>query len=76
MSKSAAMDVGKSKRGTMGLTFTMLTKTNYTTWAIKMKVSIQAHGVWEAVEPSDPNAMVEDITYKIAFAMIYQSIPE
>ncbi|KAL8102842.1 hypothetical protein AgCh_027386 [Apium graveolens] len=38
----------------------MLTKTNYTAWAIKMKVFMQAHGVWDAIEPKDPKATVEE----------------
>ena len=74
MTKTVAMDAGKSKGGTMGLTYPMLTKTNYTAWAMKMKVFMQAHGVWEVVEPSDPKAIVEDRTDKVALAIIYQSI--
>lgn len=60
----------------MGLTYPMLSKTNYTAWAMKMKVFMQAHGVWEAVEPSDPKAVAEERTDKVALAMIYPSIPE
>ena len=37
---------------------------------------MQAHGVWGAVEPVDPKAVVEDRTDKIALAAIYQGIPE
>lgn len=54
----------------------MLTKTNYTTWALKMKVFMQAHGVWEAVEQKDQKVTIEDRTDKIAMAAIYQAIPE
>lgn len=75
MSKQA-MDVGKSKGGNMGLSYPMLTKTNYTTWSLKIKVLMQAHGVWEAIESSDPKVAVDDRTDKVALAMIYQSIPE
>ena len=71
------MDVGKGKGGSMGLSYPMLTKTNYTVWAMKMKVLMQAHGVWEAVEQAGPNATaVEERVDKVAMAMIYQSIPE
>ncbi|XP_074352568.1 uncharacterized protein LOC141691708 [Apium graveolens] len=41
----------------------MLTKTNYTAWALKMKVFMQAHGVWDAIEPKetkDGKSIVED----------------
>ena len=54
----------------------MLTKTNYTIWAMKMKVFMQAHGVWEAVEPKDPKATVEEKTDKRALAIIYQGIAD
>ena len=38
----------------------MITKTNYTAWAMKMKVFLQAYNVWEAVEPNDPKAVIDD----------------
>lgn len=37
---------------------------------------MQAHGVWEAVEQTDPKATVEDKVDKVALAKIYQSVPE
>lgn len=60
----------------MGLSYPMLTKSNYTAWALKMRVFMQAHGVWEAIEPTDPKATIDERTDKIALAMIYQGIPE
>ena len=50
------MDANKGKEGTYGLSYPMLTKANYTVWAVKMKVFMQAHGVWEAIEHKDPKA--------------------
>lgn len=41
-----------------------------------MMVFMQAHGVCEAVEPSDPKAAIDEKKDKIALAMIYQGIPE
>ncbi|XP_074342749.1 uncharacterized protein LOC141680417 [Apium graveolens] len=70
------MDVGKSKGGTMGLTYPMLIKMNYTAWSLKMKAFMEAHGVWDAVEPSNPKGTADERTDKIALVMIYQSIPE
>lgn len=83
------MEANKSKGGSFGLSYSMLTKGNYTAWSLKMTVMMQAHGVWEVVEPSDPKAVVEAKTdkvdpkavvdahkEKIALAMIYQGIPE
>ncbi|XP_074373654.1 uncharacterized protein LOC141714003 [Apium graveolens] len=54
----------------------MLTKGNYTAWAMKMRVYMQAYGVWEAIEPKDPKASVEDRQDKMALVTIYQAIPE
>ncbi|KAL8154922.1 hypothetical protein AgCh_000326 [Apium graveolens] len=51
-------------------------KGNYTAWALKMKVYMQAHGVWIAIESDDPKLPIEDWTDKIALAAIYQGIPE
>lgn len=54
----------------------MLSKSNYTVWALKMRVVMQAHEVWDAIEPVDPKTPVVEKKDKIAMAMIYQGIPE
>ena len=54
----------------------MLDRSNYTAWALKMKVYMQAQGVWNAVEPSDPKIAVEEKIDKVELAMVYQAIPE
>ncbi|XP_074336139.1 uncharacterized protein LOC141673302 [Apium graveolens] len=66
----------KHKQGQIGLSFPMLTKTNYTAWAMKIRVFMQAHSRRETIDPRDPKAAVEDKIDKRALAMIYQSIPE
>ncbi|XP_074352056.1 uncharacterized protein LOC141691217 [Apium graveolens] len=70
------MELSKSKEGSFGLSYPMLTKTNYTIWAMKMKVFMQAHGVWDAIEPKDPKGVVEDKIDKRALAVIYQGLPD
>lgn len=70
------MDVSKLKGGSIGLSYPMLAKGNYTAWSMKMRVYMKAHGVWDAVEPSDPKVAVESKTDKVALTMIYQGIPE
>ncbi|XP_074347470.1 uncharacterized protein LOC141686329 [Apium graveolens] len=71
------MDNNKAKGGgSIGLSYPTLTKNNYTSWALKMKVYLQARGVWIAIEPNDPKAAVEEKTYKVALAMMYQGLPE
>lgn len=76
MPKKDSMEGVKSKDETVALSYPMLTKSNYTAWSMKMRVFMQAHGIWNAVEPTDPKEAVEDKTDKIALAAIYQAIPE
>ncbi|XP_074369714.1 uncharacterized protein LOC141711188 [Apium graveolens] len=89
MSKTPTIDVNKLKGGSIGLSYPMLTKTNYTSWALKMKVFMQEQGVWSVVEPSDPKAAITEKSDKsdpkaaiveksdkISMAMIYHGIPE
>lgn len=76
MPRSTAMENNKAKEGTFGLSYPMLNRGKYTAWTLKMKVYMQAHGVWSAIENEDPKAVVEDRTDKIALAAIYQGIPE
>lgn len=70
------MEANKTREGFIGLSIPMLTKSNYTTWAIKMKVFMQAHAVWESIELKDPKMVPEEKTDKRALAMIYQGIPD
>lgn len=74
------MELSKTKESSsFGLSYPMLTKTNYAAWAQKMKVFMQAHGVWEAIETKetkDGKSTVEDKTDKRALAVIYQGISE
>lgn len=70
------METSKIKEGGVSLNYPMLARSNYTAWSLKMKVFMQAHGVWEAVEPKDPGTTVEEKIDKVALAAIYQGIPE
>lgn len=71
------MEINKPKLvGSIGLSYPMLSKNNYTTWALKMKVYMQAQGVWTTIEQTDPKAVVEEKADKVALAMLYQGLPE
>ncbi|XP_074326581.1 uncharacterized protein LOC141664523 [Apium graveolens] len=70
------METVKRKYGLVGLIYPMLTKSNYTAWALKMKVYMQAHGIWAAVEPINTKEPIEDKTDKMVLVAIYQGIPE
>ena len=65
------MDPGKNKEGAVSLSYPMLTRVNYTTWASKIKVYMQTYGVWEAVVPKDSKVVVEDKMDKIVMDAIY-----
>ncbi|XP_074356601.1 uncharacterized protein LOC141696346 [Apium graveolens] len=41
-----------------------------------MKVNMQAHDIWKAVELADPKVAAEEKKDRLALAAIYQSIPE
>lgn len=70
------MDTQKSKEGSVGLNYPMLARNNYSAWSLKMKVFMQAQGVWDAVDPEDPKVAVDAKMDKVALAVIYQGIPE
>ncbi|XP_074328242.1 uncharacterized protein LOC141666145 [Apium graveolens] len=70
------MENPKPKEKSIGFSYPMIMKTNYTAWALKMSVFMQAHGVWDAIEPKDEKAVIEDKVDKRALTVIYQSIPE
>ncbi|KAI3684116.1 hypothetical protein L6452_33335 [Arctium lappa] len=64
------------KESQVTLHYPMLSRINYAAWAIKMKVFMQAQGVWDAVEPKNQREVVEVKKDKMALAAIYQGIPE
>ncbi|XP_074359842.1 uncharacterized protein LOC141699947 [Apium graveolens] len=68
------METNKGKESSFDLIYPILTKTNYTAWAMKMRVFMPAHGVWDAVEPKDANVAIEDKMDKRDLAIIYQGI--
>ncbi|GJS76172.1 zinc finger, CCHC-type containing protein [Tanacetum coccineum] len=49
--------------------------TNYTVWAIQIKVILEAHGLWEAIEPKE-NTQVDDKKDKATTAFLYQALTE
>ncbi|XP_074373682.1 uncharacterized protein LOC141714033 [Apium graveolens] len=76
MPKQIVMEVVKSKEGSLSLSYPMLTKTNYTAWALKMRIFMEAHGIGEAIEPKDPKETIKEKTDKVAMAAIFQAIPK
>lgn len=50
----------------------MLTEVNYTVWAIRIKLLLRVHKVWDAVENESDDGDKKDM----AKALLFQSIPE
>ena len=62
----------KEGGGSSSIRCPMLTTTNYTVWAIRIKVVLKVHKVWDAVEDESDLGEKNDM----AIALIFQSIPE
>ncbi|GJY79920.1 zinc finger, CCHC-type containing protein [Tanacetum coccineum] len=52
-----------------------LKTTNYTVWAIQIKVILEAQGLWEAIEPKK-DTQLDDKKDKSAIAFLYQALTE
>ncbi|GJT33597.1 zinc finger, CCHC-type containing protein [Tanacetum coccineum] len=53
----------------------MLKPTNYSLWAIRMQIILEANGLWEMIEPSE-TTQSDNKKDKTAIAFLYQSLPE
>ncbi|GKC33716.1 hypothetical protein Tco_1046100 [Tanacetum coccineum] len=49
--------------------------TNYTVWAIQTKVILEAHGLWEMIEPKE-NTQADEKKDKATIAFLYQALTE
>jgi len=52
--------------------FPMLTLTNYTVWALRMKIALKVREVWETIDPGTKDEKKNNM----AIAFLFQSIPE
>ncbi|GJY21036.1 zinc finger, CCHC-type containing protein [Tanacetum coccineum] len=52
-----------------------LKTTNYTVWAIQIKVILEAHGLWEMIEPKE-NTQADEKKDKATIAFLYQALTE
>ena len=58
--------------GATSVKLPMLTSSNYTVWAMRMKIALKVSKVWETI---DPGSKAEDKN-NMAIALLFQSIPE
>jgi len=63
--------VAREGGGGSSTTWPILTKSNYTEWAILMRVKLRAAGLWDAVEEDDAPGRVE----RQALGAILSSVP-
>ncbi|KAD1384633.1 hypothetical protein E3N88_42909 [Mikania micrantha] len=69
-----ANQVGTAREHTtLSLQCPILTGSNYTIWAVKIKAIFKVHGVWEAI---DPGVDIDQKKNSLAIAYLYQAIPE
>ena len=67
-------EIETSSKGTgpSSIKFPMLTSSNYTVWAMKMKIALKVNEVWETIDPGSKHEKKNNL----AIALIFQSIPE
>nr|GEY90809.1 zinc finger, CCHC-type [Tanacetum cinerariifolium] len=53
----------------------MLKGENYTTWAIRMQIILEANGLWEMIEPNE-KTQADNKKDKTVIAFLYQVLPE
>nr|XP_043633293.1 uncharacterized protein LOC122604464 [Erigeron canadensis] len=53
----------------------VLKETNYTVWAIQIKVILEANGLWEMIEPKE-DAVPDEKRDKATIAFLYQALTE
>lgn len=62
----------KEERGPSSISCPMLNTMNYTVWAMRMKLLLKVHKVWEVVENESDAVDKNDM----ATALLFQSVPE
>nr|GEX26925.1 zinc finger, CCHC-type [Tanacetum cinerariifolium] len=69
-------DLGKKEVGsTPNFQIPMLKITNYSLWAIRMQIILEANGLWETIEPSETTNS-DTKKDKTTIAFLYQALPE
>ena len=67
---SSGLGNSRAATATTGrLPFPMLTRTNYATWAIRMKYILRTNGSWGAVDPEKASGGVEQSKDELALAI-------
>ncbi|XP_019095568.1 PREDICTED: uncharacterized protein LOC109130457 [Camelina sativa] len=62
--------------GSPSISCPMLNTVNYTVWAMKMRIALRVHKVWEVIEPESATDTINIDKNNMAIALLVQSIPE
>ena len=62
----------KEGRTSSSIKCLMLTSSNYTVWAMRMKILLKVHKVWDVIETESADSDKNDM----ATTLLFQSIPE
>ncbi|GJW46839.1 zinc finger, CCHC-type containing protein [Tanacetum coccineum] len=75
--KKIEKDISKIKEigSTTHFQCPMLKGANYTTWAIRMQIILEANGLWEMIEPLEMTQS-DNKKDKTVIAFLYQALPE
>ncbi|XP_048593366.1 uncharacterized protein LOC125576892 [Brassica napus] len=65
-------EINVKETGPSSIKFPMLTSTNYTVWAMKMRIALKVNKVWETIDPGSKHEEKNNL----AIALLFQSIPE
>ncbi|XP_033129820.1 uncharacterized protein LOC103872873 isoform X1 [Brassica rapa] len=71
-SKEDVPGVINKENGPASIKFPMLTSSNYTVWAMRMKIALKVSEVWETIDPGAKDEKKNNM----AIAFLFQSIPE
>ena len=66
------IDIPTKETGPSSIKFPMLTSSNYTVWAMHMKIALKVNKVWETIDPGRKHEEKNNM----AMALLFQSIPE
>ncbi|KAK8954970.1 hypothetical protein KSP39_PZI002195 [Platanthera zijinensis] len=75
-SKEGSEDPPRTGSYRGNIQYPVLTRSNYGVWSMKMKVFISVQEAWEAIEPSDPNGVVDAGMNHRDLTALYQSVPD
>ena len=66
----------KEGGGSSSIQCPMLNSTNYTVWAMRMKICLKVHEVWDITDAKTIDETTDGEKNNMAIALLFQSIPE